>query len=131
MDFLVVADHAEYLGVIPMVFSGDPRVADLEIAKRWKAFSDAGEPQRAFAEGLAHVNTNTPDTDLNSEPIRRTVWNEIIEAAEQGASSLEDLSQELNVATCCGRCASCAKKVLRDAHSRDEHAMTNMSAAFA
>jgi hypothetical protein len=83
LDFLVVADHAEYLGVIPMVFSGDPRVADLEIAKRWKAFSDAGEPQRAFAEGLAHVNTNTPDTDLNSEPIRRTVWNEIIEAAER------------------------------------------------
>ncbi len=44
---------------------------------------------------------------------------QIIEAAEQGASTLQDLSDELNVATCCGRCASCAKKVLRDAHSRN------------
>ena len=56
---------------------------------------------------------------------------QIIEAAEQGASSLEDLSEELKVATCCGRCATCARKVLRDAHSRDEHAMTSMSTAFA
>lgn len=38
---------------------------------------------------------------------------EIIKAAENGASSLEDLSNELNVATCCGRCANCAKKLLR------------------
>ena len=41
LDFLVVADHGEYMGVMPMVFTGDPRVADLEIAKRWKAWSGA------------------------------------------------------------------------------------------
>lgn len=38
---------------------------------------------------------------------------DIITAAENGASSLKDLSDELNVATCCGRCASCAKGLLR------------------
>jgi len=38
---------------------------------------------------------------------------DIIKAAENGASSLEDLSNELNVATCCGRCATCAKGLLR------------------
>lgn len=42
---------------------------------------------------------------------------QIVKAAEEGASTLQDLSDELNVATCCGRCANCAKKVLRDAHS--------------
>lgn len=45
---------------------------------------------------------------------------QIIKAAEAGASSLQDLSDELNVATCCGRCANCAKKVLRDVHSRSQ-----------
>ena len=45
---------------------------------------------------------------------------QIIKAAEAGASSLQDLSDELNVATCCGRCATCAKKVLRDTHSRNQ-----------
>jgi len=83
LDFLVVADHAEYMGVVPMVFSADPRVADLEIAKRWKAWADAGEPQKAFAEGVGHINSGKPDAELNSESIRKTVWNEIIEAAEQ------------------------------------------------
>ena len=83
LDFLVVADHAEYMGVVPMVLNGDPRVADLEIAKRWKAWADAGEPRKAFAEGVGHLNNGTPDAELNSESIRKTVWNEIIDAAEQ------------------------------------------------
>jgi hypothetical protein len=71
------------MGVIPMVFTGDPRVAELEIAKRWKAWSDEGEPQKAFAEGIGHINAGQPDAGLNSEAIRGTVWNEIIDAAER------------------------------------------------
>lgn len=44
---------------------------------------------------------------------------QIIRAAENGAMTLQDLSDELKVATCCGRCANCAKKVLHEAHSRN------------
>lgn len=49
---------------------------------------------------------------------------QIIKASEEGAASLEDLSDSLNVATCCGRCASCAKNILQEAHSRNQ-ALTN------
>jgi bacterioferritin-associated ferredoxin len=45
---------------------------------------------------------------------------QIIKAVEEGASTLQDLSEELNVATCCGRCASCAKKVMREAHFQNQ-----------
>jgi len=45
---------------------------------------------------------------------------QIIKAAENGAMSLQDLSEELKVATCCGRCSSCAKKVLQEVHSRNQ-----------
>jgi bacterioferritin-associated ferredoxin len=38
---------------------------------------------------------------------------DIIKAAENGACSLKDLSNELNVATCCGRCATCALGLLK------------------
>lgn len=38
---------------------------------------------------------------------------DIIQAAENGASSLKDLRNELNVATCCGRCATCARGLLK------------------
>ncbi len=39
---------------------------------------------------------------------------DIIKAADKGATTLQDLSNELNVATCCGRCASCAKNLLKE-----------------
>ena len=83
LDFLVVAEHAEYMGVIPMVFEGDPRVAQFEIAQRLKGFSDAGEPQRAFAELISQVNAGQADPNLNSVDIRTSVWEEVMAAADR------------------------------------------------
>jgi len=40
---------------------------------------------------------------------------QIRRGVEQGICSFESLSAELNVGTCCGKCKSCAKKVLREA----------------
>jgi bacterioferritin-associated ferredoxin len=37
----------------------------------------------------------------------------IRQAVANGASSLADLRKELDVGTCCGKCHSCAKQVLR------------------
>jgi bacterioferritin-associated ferredoxin len=37
----------------------------------------------------------------------------IRQAVANGASSLADLRKELNVGTCCGKCHSCAKQVVR------------------
>ncbi len=43
---------------------------------------------------------------------------DIIQAAENGANSLKDLRNELNVATCCGRCATCAKGLIKQCNER-------------
>ena len=40
---------------------------------------------------------------------------DIVKAAEQGASSSEDLAHQLGVGLGCGRCLSCAKSILSDA----------------
>lgn len=37
---------------------------------------------------------------------------EIREAAKNGAKTLEALSRQLQVATCCGRCSDCALSLL-------------------
>jgi bacterioferritin-associated ferredoxin len=42
---------------------------------------------------------------------------EVRHAAQLGATSLSDLKDALGVAACCGQCASCAKKILRDEHN--------------
>jgi len=40
---------------------------------------------------------------------------QIRQSVEEGVCSIESLSAELNVGTCCGKCKSCAKKVMREA----------------
>ena len=39
---------------------------------------------------------------------------EIRQAADLGLSSMAELRRDLGVATCCGKCASCARQVLND-----------------
>lgn len=39
----------------------------------------------------------------------------IRQAAEEGVTTMAELRSQLNVGTCCGKCHSCAKQVLRAA----------------
>jgi bacterioferritin-associated ferredoxin len=39
---------------------------------------------------------------------------EIRQAVDLGLSTMGELRRDLGVATCCGKCASCAKQVLHD-----------------
>ena len=39
---------------------------------------------------------------------------EIRQAVDLGLSSMAELRRDLGVATCCGKCAPCAKQVLND-----------------
>jgi len=49
---------------------------------------------------------------------------QIRRAAQEGVCSIEGLSNELNVGTCCGKCKGCAKQVLRDALLDNMHVQT-------
>lgn len=40
---------------------------------------------------------------------------EIVDAVDSGLSSFDALRKELNVATCCGRCEDCARRIMSDA----------------
>lgn len=44
-------------------------------------------------------------------------------AAENGIDSLEGLSRQLNVATCCGRCADCAEQLLQESVAPESRAV--------
>ncbi len=43
----------------------------------------------------------------------------IHQAVAMGASTMADLREQLDVGTCCGKCAGCARKVMRQC--LDEH----------
>ena len=46
---------------------------------------------------------------------------QIREAAQGGARTLADLRRELGVSLDCGRCASCARECLKEAHHCAAH----------
>ena len=84
LDFLVVSDHGEFMGVVPMLFQGDPRVANTETGKRFAQLESEGREIEAFGELIAQVNgVVPPDPNLNNPEINASVWGEIMEAADR------------------------------------------------
>jgi hypothetical protein len=83
LDFLVVSDHGEFMGVIPKILQGDPLVANTPTGKTFRKLADEGKEMEAFALLIGMVNTGKPDPALNSPEVNRTVWGEIMDAAER------------------------------------------------
>jgi len=83
LDFLVVSDHAEYMGVIPKIFAGDPLVANTREAMVLRRLAGEGKEAEALARLIESVKALSPDPDLNSAEVRGAVWGEIMDAAER------------------------------------------------
>lgn len=50
LDFLVVSDHGEFMGVIPNILKGNPIVADTPTGKRYKKMFDEGKAIWVFGD---------------------------------------------------------------------------------
>ncbi len=84
LDFLVVSDHAEFMGVVPKILQGDPLVTGTPTGKRYQEMAAAGREIEVFGELIAQVNGIIPvNPDLNSPEVSRTVWGEIMDAADR------------------------------------------------
>jgi hypothetical protein len=55
LDFLVVADHAENLGIADFIRRSDPIILANKVGKRWHDLTKAGEGYEAFLEWV-HKN---------------------------------------------------------------------------
>ena len=82
LDFLVVSDHAENLGLAPMIAEANPDLLATEYGKKLSDMVKAGEGYEAFRiwgfEGVAE------NRDLiNSPKMARTAWDREISAADQ------------------------------------------------
>jgi len=81
LDFLVVADHSEYMGLFPMLEAKDPDLLANETGARWSALIAEGKRAQVgseFAMGLPSGK------DLIQSPaFQRSVWNRVIENAER------------------------------------------------
>jgi len=82
LDFLVISDHAENLGLAPMIAEANAELLKTEYGKRWYDMVNAGEGYEAFREWGGKGLVQNKDL-INSRKIQRTVWDRQIAAAER------------------------------------------------
>jgi hypothetical protein len=80
LDFLVVSDHAENLGLAPFIAEGNPDLLATEYGKRWYDMVNAGEGYEAFREWASSV---FEEDKINSRKMQVSVWERQIEAADR------------------------------------------------
>ncbi len=81
LDFLVVSDHAENLGLAPMIKEANPDLLNTEYGRRLYDMVKAGNGYDAF--GLWGTEGVAKNRDIINLPkMQRTVWDRQIEAAD-------------------------------------------------
>ncbi len=83
LDFLVVADHAEYQGLMPNLRSGDPEILKDEVGRRWyNWFNEGSEGQyKVFLEFARDLESNT--ARIPFDRVARSTWDLMTETADE------------------------------------------------
>lgn len=83
LDFLLVADHAEFIGVFPKLVKGDAEFLATGLGKRWRAKLEAsGNLGAIVMEWVSLIQDPTYQQEL-SVSYRTNVWKEAAAAAER------------------------------------------------
>ena len=83
LDFLVVSDHAEMMGVPFRLAQGDQSLAKTANGRRIIKMMEADKGQQIFIEFIGRINANEPYEDLNTEATRKSVWGDMVDITER------------------------------------------------
>lgn len=80
LDFLVVADHAGYLGAFYRYMDGDPSITDTEVGRRWAVYKSASE---RFADVVKSIQEPGVHAQI-PEAQQRSIWvQDVVEVADR------------------------------------------------
>jgi hypothetical protein len=82
LDFLVVADHAENLGLAPMIEESNPELLKTAFGKKVHDLVKAGKGSEAYNAWIAEMSVRK-DPLQGQEAIIRTMWQRLTAAAEK------------------------------------------------
>jgi hypothetical protein len=80
LDFLVVADHASYLGAYYRFHKGDSLVVNTEVGKRWSGYKNIGQWYAEFTGSIyqPEIYTSLP------EKVKHSIWlDEVVKTADR------------------------------------------------
>jgi hypothetical protein len=81
LDFYMVADHAEYMGVFNQMANPDSPLSKTELAKGVMS-PDSNTRLQTFAKILRDMSDGKRDPQLSDPVLAGTVWTEIVKAAD-------------------------------------------------
>jgi hypothetical protein len=81
LDFLVVTDHAEYLGIAKLLNEADPALLATDVGKEWYAQMN-GSPQDAWQAVVGMQKDFTSGVPRFDDPkVKRSVWDYVVDIA--------------------------------------------------
>jgi hypothetical protein len=75
LDFLVVSDHAEFLGLTPALRRSDPILLKTDAGRRWHDMLKTGEFEVIFQAAMEAIGSGAAaDEKIKSEDFKRSMW---------------------------------------------------------
>lgn len=81
LDFLVVADHAENLGLAPMIAESNPDLLAIPWGRKIHDRVKAGDPFGAYV--MWGTEMGAGNDPLDNDDLTRSIWNRIVDSAER------------------------------------------------
>ena len=82
LDFLVVSDHAENLGLAPMIAESNPELLRTEFGRLVHDLVKSGQGPQAYEAWITQMNA-LDDPLKGNEALTRSVWSRVTAAAEK------------------------------------------------
>ena len=83
LDFLVVADHSDGMGLFQAINAGDEWVMKTTQGKRWNGLIKSGEGAVAALELIKAFSNTKMEMNPNDPILQKSVWGMTVEAAEK------------------------------------------------
>ncbi|MCV6624700.1 MAG: DUF3604 domain-containing protein [Cellvibrionaceae bacterium] len=86
LDFLVVSDHAELMGVVRGLARGNKLLAEYPIGRKFMGWMQQGQAGKVFSTLVANANSDqrAPELlQLLDPKVRKSMWAEIVDATER------------------------------------------------
>jgi len=83
LDFLVVTDHAEYLGIAQLLNEADPDLLATDVGKEWYAKMQ-GDPEEAWGAVVDMQKDFVSGVPRFDNPkVKRSVWEDVVDIASE------------------------------------------------
>ena len=83
LDFLVVSDHAEYMGTFNLISKNSPLINQSELGKQFIDYWKKGKKRDIFYEVAKTLNDRNPIKKFLTPDIIQPIWNSIIQTADE------------------------------------------------